>query len=143
MHSSAAVADTVRAHFERMSAGDIEGTAATIADDPDTFVIGTQGVAPSRDAWLASARGNAEMGVRWEIDDLRAREVGDAGFAAGDAIATLPDGTRLTMRMTAFLALGADGAFRLLNAHYSWAVPDEVAMPQVAAWREQLGLVAA
>lgn len=114
-----------------------------LADDPDTFPIGTQRAGANRDEWIDSIRANAEMGVAWQPDALRAFEAGDAGFAVDDTTAVLPDGTRLTMRMTAFLMRGTDGAFRIVNMHFSWAVPDEVAMPQVAAWRDQLGLVAA
>jgi hypothetical protein len=47
------------------------------------------------------------------------------------------------MRMTAVLRREADGAPRIVHQHYSWAVPDEVAMEHVQAWRTQLGLVAA
>jgi ketosteroid isomerase-like protein len=143
MQESSDVARAVQAFYERMSAGDVDGAAATLSADPDTFAIGTQRVGAGRSEWLQSVRENAAMGVRWVTGGLRAWAVGDAGFAVDDTSAVLPDGTRLTMRMTAFLAREDDGAFRIVNMHFSWAVPDEVAMPQVGAWREQLGLVAA
>jgi hypothetical protein len=45
------------------------------------------------------------------------------------------------MRMSAFVV--RDGsAFRIFNMHFSWAVPDEVALPQLDTWRDQLGLPA-
>ena len=55
----------------------------------------------------------------------------------------LPNGLRLVTRMTAVLRREADRVFRLVHQHYSWAVPAELAMEQVPAWREQLGLEAA
>jgi hypothetical protein len=33
--------------------------------------------------------------------------------------------------------------YRVFHMHFSWAVPDEVAMPQAAAWRDQLAATAA
>jgi len=44
---------------------------------------------------------------------------------------------RLPTRATAFLARDG-GAFRIFNIHFSWAVPDEIGMPQAAAWRDAL-----
>jgi len=44
--------------------------------------------------------------------------------------------------MTAVLRREGDGAFRMVHQHYSWAVPDELAMEHAPAWREQLGLAA-
>jgi hypothetical protein len=46
------------------------------------------------------------------------------------------------MRATAFLVRDEE-ATRIFNVNFSRAVPDEIAWPQVKAWREQLGLVAA
>jgi ketosteroid isomerase-like protein len=143
MQQSSDVARAVQDFYERMSAGDVDGAAATLSADPDTFSIGTQRIGAGRDEWVESVRANAAMGVRWEPGALRAWAAGDAGFAVDETTAVLPDDTRLTMRMTAFLVREGDGAFRIVNMHFSWAVPDEVALPQAGAWREQLGLVAA
>ena len=143
MQESIDVARVVEAFYARMSAGDVEGAAACLVEDPRTFAIGTQRIGPGRDEWLESIRGNAEMGVRWETGGLRAWEAGDGGFAVDETSAVLPDGMRLTMRTTAFLTRDADGSFRIFNMHFSWAVPDEIAMPRVTQWREELGLVTA
>lgn len=124
-----------------MSAGDIEGVTATLADDPEAFAIGTQRIGSDREAWLASVSENAQIGVAWSASNVRAWEAGDAGFAAGEMTATLPNGMRLPMRMSAFVV--RDGsAFRIFNMHFSWAVPDEVALPQLDTWRDHLGLPA-
>jgi len=43
--------------------------------------------------------------------------------------------------MTAVLSREPDGVFRLVHQHSSLAVPDELAIEQAPACREQLGLV--
>jgi ketosteroid isomerase-like protein len=143
MQESGAVRDAVARFYERISAGDAEGTAATIADDPGAFVIGTQRIGAGREAWLESVRENTEMGVRFEGGDVRGFAEGDAGWAVDEPTIVLPNGMRLQTRMTAVLHREPDGEWRLLHQHYSWAVPDEVAMEHASAWREQLGLAAA
>jgi ketosteroid isomerase-like protein len=142
MQHSQAVEDAVNAWCERISAGDIDGVAATLADDADAFSIGTQRIGAGREEWLESAKQVAQMGVSWSASGLRCWETADAGFAVGEITPTLPNGTSLPMRATAFLLRDGD-AMRIFNIHFSWAVPDEVAWPQVQAWREQLGLVPA
>jgi ketosteroid isomerase-like protein len=141
MQDSQAVEAAVKAWCERMSAGDVDGVAAMLADDPEAFAIGTQRIGSGRHAWLESIGEMAQMGVAWSTSDVRCWETTDAGFAAGEITAALPDGMRLPMRMSAFLVRDRD-AFRIFNIHFSWAVPDEVALPQLESWREQLGLTA-
>lgn len=138
MQQSNEVREAVARFYERISAGDTDGAVATIADDADAFVIGTQRIGGGREAWIASVRENTQMGVVFEAGEIRAWGEGDAGWAIDEPTLVLPNGMRLPTRMTAVLRRGADGAFRLLHQHYSWAVPDEVAMQHAAAWREQL-----
>ena len=139
MLHSQAVAAAINTWCERMSAGDVEGVAATLAENPEAFAIGTQRIGSGREAWLESVSEVAQMGVAWSTSDLHCWETTDAGFAAGEMTAALPDGMRLSMRISAFLVRDGDG-FRIFNLHFSWAVPDEIALPQLDAWREQLGL---
>ena len=113
MQESGAVRDAVVRFYERIGAG--------------------------REAWLESVRENTEMGVRFEGGDVRAFAEGDAGWAVDEPTIVLPNGMRLQTRMTAVLRREPDGEWRLLHQHYSWAVPDEVAMERATAWREQLG----
>ena len=140
MEQSKEVEAAVSLFYERLSQGDVEGTDATIASDPEAFVIGTQRIGAGRDSWLESVRENAEMGVAFEAGPIRAWATGDVGWAVDEPTIVLPNGLRLTTRMTAVLEREPDGVFRLLHQHYSWAVPDELAMTQVQSWREQLGL---
>lgn len=138
MKGSDEVRDTIVQFFERMSAGDVEGTAATISDDPEAFVIGTQRIGGGRDAWLESVRANASRGIVFEPGAVRAWGEGDFGRAVDEPSIVLPDGTRLRTRMTAVLRRDSPGPFRIVHQHYSWAVPDEVAIGQAQAWLEQL-----
>lgn len=140
MEESGEVRGAVARFYERLSAGDVEGTDATIDAEGGAFVIGTQRIGGGREPWMDSVRENAEMGIKFEAGNLRAFAQGDMGWAVDEPSVVLPDGTRLAMRMTAVLRRDADGVFRSLHHHYSWAVPDEVAMGEVASWREQLGL---
>ena len=140
MDESREVREAVGRFYERLSAGDVEGTSATIADDARAFVIGTQRIGDGRAAWMESVSENAAMGVVFEAGAIRAWAEGDAGWAVDEPTIVLPNGLRLTTRMTAVLHREADGVFRLLHQHYSWAVPDELAVEHAPAWREQLGL---
>lgn len=142
MEHSYDVAATIAAWYERMSAGDGDGAAALLVDDPETFAIGTQRIGPGRDEWVSSIAEMTQMGVQWSAGPLRAWEVAGAGFAVDETTALLPNGVGLTMRMTALL-VGSDDGYRIFNMHFSWAVPDEVAFEQADAWRAALGLTPA
>jgi ketosteroid isomerase-like protein len=142
MQESSEVRDVVLRFYERMSAGDIDGTSATIDDDPEAFVVGTQRIGSGREAWMDSVRDNVEAGVVFEAGAIRAWAEGDFGWAIDEPTIVLPEGTGLPTRMTAVLRRAGDGGgFRLLHQHYSVAVPDELAVEQANTWREQLGLV--
>ena len=142
MEHSQEAAATVEAWYERMSAGDAEGAAALLVDDPETFAIGTQRIGPGRDEWVASIGEMTQMGVQWSSGALRAWEAGSAGFAVDEATVRLPNGVAVAMRLTAFLVRTPDG-YRIFNMHFSWAVPDEVAFEHIGTWRAALGLAPA
>lgn len=140
MQESQEVREAVELFYERLSAGDVEGTAGTIAADQAAFVIGTQKIGGGRAEWLDSVQENATYGIAFEGGAIRGFLEGEMGWAVDEPSIVLPDGTRLTARMTAVLRREDDGVLRLVHQHYSWAVPDEVGMASVQAWREQLGL---
>jgi ketosteroid isomerase-like protein len=142
MQTSSEVCDAVTRFYERLSAGDVEGTGSTVMGDEEAFVIGTQRVGSGREARLESIRENAAMGVVFEAGPIRGWAEGRMGWAVDEPTIVLHDGTRLTTRMTAVLRHDEDGVFRLQHQHYSWAMPDEIAMGQAQAWRNQLGLAA-
>lgn len=140
MQQSNEVRAAVERFYERMSAGDIEGTSAAIADDPEAFVIGTQRLGSGREAWMGSVRENAAIGVAFNPGNIRAWAEGDTGWAVDETTIALPNGVAFIMRTTFVARRESDGVFRLLHMHASWAVPDEVALEQAPAWRDQLGL---
>jgi ketosteroid isomerase-like protein len=135
--------DAVARFYDRISAGDAEGASATIANDPDAFVIGTQRIGGGRDAWIDSIRENTEMGIAFKPGSIRAWADGDSGWAVDDTEIALPNGVSFTTRTTFVAQRETDGTFRLVHMHASWAVPDEVAIEHAHEWRAQLGLSAA
>lgn len=139
MQESQEVREAVERFYEQLGAGDVEGAAATIAADEGSFVIGTQRIGGGRAEWVDSVRENVGYGVALEAGEIRAFAEGEMGWAVDEPTFVLPDGTRLTARMTAVLRHEGDGAMRLVHQHYSWAVPDEVGMASAQAWREELG----
>lgn len=143
MLQSTEARDVVVRFYERLSAGDVDGTSATIADDQEAFVIGTQRIGHGRGPWLDSVRENAQMGVRFEAGTIRAWAEGPMGWAVDEPTIVLPDGARLPTRMTAVLRREPDGALRIVHQHFSWAVPDDVAMEHASAWHTQLRLAPA
>lgn len=138
MHASDEVREAVSRFYERLSSGDVEGSADTIDADPEACVIGTQRVGSGRAAWLESLRENAALGVVFEAGPIRAWAEGDMGFALDEPTIVLPDGVRVPTRMTAVLRRSG-GVFRHVHQHYSFAVPDEVGLEHASAWRELLG----
>ena len=63
MQQSSDAAQAVLAFYERMGAGDVDGAAAWLADDPDTFVLGTRQVGAGRAEWLESVPTTAPAGL--------------------------------------------------------------------------------
>jgi ketosteroid isomerase-like protein len=138
MQESTEVREAVLRFYERITAGDVDGAAATIADDPGAFVVGTERTGSGREAWLGSLTAYAEMQLRFEAGPLRAWANGDLGWAYDEPTVSVPDGPGLVTRHTAVLERRADGAFRFLHQHYSFAIPDDVAIEQADGWRERL-----
>lgn len=96
-------------------------------------MIGTQNIGAGRAAWLESVQENATYGIAFEAGLVRGFAEGEMGWAVDEPSIVLPDGTRLTARMTAVLRREEDGVLRLVHQHYSWAVPDEVGMASAQA----------
>ena len=138
MQESTEVREAVLRFYERVTAGDVDGAAETIADGPDAFVVGTERTGGGRQAWLGSLGAYAGMQLRFEAGPLRAWARGDLGWAYDEPTVSVPDGPGLVTRHTAVLERGADGAFRFLHQHYSFAIPDDVAIEQADGWRGQL-----
>ena len=72
MQESSEVREAVLRYYERVTAGDVDGAAATIADDPGSFVVGTERTGAGREAWLGSLAAYSDMRLRFEPGPLRA-----------------------------------------------------------------------
>ena len=129
MEPSAAVREALLTFYQRFSAGNVNAFAQSIASWPDAFVIGT-GPAEwqdGRDTWIAGyeMQITAIPGLRVEAGNVRAYAEGALGFAADQPRFVLPNGLSIPMRLTAVLRLEGT-TWKLLNAHFSAGVPDEV-----------------
>jgi ketosteroid isomerase-like protein len=137
MQHSDEVREAIDRFYERISAGDVDGTAATLAGAPETFVIGTQRIGDGRASWLESIGQNAAYGVRFEAEGGQAFAIGDGGLAVDEVSLVLPNGMRIPTRVTSVLERQGD-ALRIVHQHYSVAVPDDVAMQHASDWHTQL-----
>jgi hypothetical protein len=148
VQTSDGVARAFERFCERFNAGDLDGFDAAIAADAESFVIGTQRWTSGRAEWLGNYRalvdrglvGPQGAGLRVEVSRLRGFDEGSAGWATAWVTFVFPDGTRLPTRVTSVFR-DQDRDWKLLHAHFSIAVPDEVAGAHVAEWMEQLGEV--
>jgi ketosteroid isomerase-like protein len=146
MSSSESVVRAFERFAERFNAGDMDGFDAAIAEDADSFVIGTQRWTSGRAEWLGNYQalldaglvGPDGAGLRVEPSGLRGFDEGSAGWAVGWVTFVFPDGTRLPSRATAVFR-SDEGGWKLRHFHFSVAVPDEVAGAQAAQWLEELG----
>jgi ketosteroid isomerase-like protein len=150
MERSDAVRGAIESFCKQFSTADVAGFDASIAADPEAFVIGTQRWTSGREEWLGNFRflvDNALVlpdgsGVRVEAGDIRAYAEGSLGWAVAWITFVFAADQRLPSRFTAVLR-EESGEWKILHAHFSVAVPDELALEHVDAWMEQLGQVAA
>ena len=148
MQRSEAVEAAIERFCERFSTADVEGFAAAVADDPDAFVIGTQRATSGRAEWMGNFALLVEKGlvrpdgsgVRVEPSGIRGFAEGGFGWAAGWITFVFGPERRLPSRFTAVLR-DDGGRWRIVHAHFSVAVPDEVALEHVDAWLEDLDQV--
>jgi hypothetical protein len=131
MQQSADVREAMLGFYNRFSAGDVTSFAQGITSWDDAFVIGTgpQEWLDGRTAWVAGYQEQitAIPGIRMEAGDPRGYAEGTLGWAADRPSIVIPGGPTIPTRLTAVLRL-EDGAWKLVNAHFSIGVPDDVAM---------------
>ena len=142
MSSSDEVAQALVRFAERFNAGEIGGFDAAIAADEDSFVIGTQRWASGRAEWLGNyttlvEKGLFGAGLHLETSGVRGFDEGSAAWAVGWVTFVFPGGTRLPTRTTAVFRREHDD-WMLRHAHFSVAVPDEIATQHVEEWMRQL-----
>jgi hypothetical protein len=137
MEQSAEVRDAMLRFYDRFSAGDVEGFAQAITAWEGAFVIGTDPGewADGRATWIAGYQEQvtAIPGIRMEAGDLRGYAEGPLGWAADQPSLVVPDGSRVPTRLTAVLRL-EEGAWKLVNAHFSVGVPNEELFELLKRW---------
>lgn len=146
MERSGDVRDAVERFIHRFGAGDLDGFDASISADEEAFIIGTQRWVGDRAEWVGNFRalvdknlvGPGGLGLRIDADEIRAFGEGAFGWAVAWIAFVFPGGDRLPARFTAVLR-HEGGDWRIVHAHISVAVPDEVALKQAGGWLEQLG----
>jgi ketosteroid isomerase-like protein len=139
-HSTEAEAG-LRALYAAFDAKDQVAFADRVLDHADAFVIGTQRWSGSRAQWLANFDELVESGadIRLEESAIQAWSDGDWALAVDRPAFVLPGGAgRLPTRLSAML-VRREGRWRVAHAHFSVAVPDEVALEHAAGWLEELG----
>ena len=131
MQQSAEVREAMLRFYQRFSAGDVAEFAQGITSRDDALVIGTgpQEWLEGRATWIAGYQEQiaAIPGLRMEAGEVCGYAEGALGWAVDRPIFVLPDGTSISARATAVLRL-EDGAWKLVNAHFSIGVPDDVLM---------------
>jgi hypothetical protein len=140
MEQSAEARAAMLRFYDRFSAGDIAGFAQMITNWEGAFVIGTDPGEwqESRSSWIAGYEEQitAIPGVRLEASDLRGYAEGTLGWAADQPSFVLPDGTKISTRLTTVLRL-EDGAWKLVNAHFSIGVPNEELFDLLRRWSSE------
>lgn len=135
---SAEVRNGLLAFYDAFNTHDPARFAARLSGSEGVSVIGS---APGeghedRAAWIdAYTEGIPAAGIRLETGgSARGWQLGGAGFALDEPSFVLPNGGRLTTRLTAVLALEA-GDWKIVHLHFSVGVPDEqaVVMPEAPA----------
>jgi hypothetical protein len=129
MERSREVADALVRFYEAF--GVAEAFDSVVAPDPDAMAIGTDRRVDNRDAWQAAFGSLAGVTVeRGEIQGFRQESV---GWVVDDPTFVLPDGRSLRTRLTAVAREEGD-SWKLVQVHFSVAVPDEVALAEAAGW---------
>lgn len=130
MRESDGVREALQRFYGAFSAGDASAFERVVSRATDGMVIGTGPTEwlDGREAWLAGYREQiaAIPGIRLEAGAPRGWEEGSVGWAADRPRFVFPDGTVFPTRLTAVLRR-EEGEWRLVQAHFSLGVPDEVA----------------
>lgn len=138
MRQSVTGLDALMRWYDVFSAGDVDAFAELLtADEEAALVIGTD---PSqweagRRTWVAAYRSQLS-----QLPGLRLRsgnepscfEEGSVAWCADAPSFVLPDGTALPVRLTVVMRR-EDGAWKLVNAHFSLGVPDD-RLGDVLSW---------
>lgn len=119
----------VRRLAEAQAAGDADGLLATLSDDEETVLIGTD-----PDEWWtgpkipevvrAQIAEMQQVGIQLAATDARGFELGDVGWASDRSRFLLADGSEVNLRVTG-VAVREDGNWRFVQLHSSVGARNE------------------
>ena len=132
MRESTAVADALRTFFEKNASGDASTYDEVVSSEEAVLAIGS-----SAGEWASGQEAARDAyglpGVLIDPADVEAWENGDTGWASARPQFTIPDGPSFRLRFTAVF-LRETGAWKLVQLHASYPVPDEVAIEHPEWW---------
>jgi hypothetical protein len=133
MQASDEVAAALRSFFEKNASGDPATFDEVVSSDASVLAIGST----AREWFAGQEAVRAAYGIEgMHVDpgDVQAWESGDAGWAASRVVFSTPDGElSIRLRFTAIF-VREDGAWKLLQLHGSYPVPDEIAAAHPEWW---------
>ena len=119
--------------FGKAAPGDEESFERVFTREQDLMIIGT-----AAHEWVEGREKGAKAwgseGIRIEPGEPRGWEHDSVAWAA-DRPAFVFGSTRMPIRILAVM-LKEDGAYKIVNAHFSVGVPDEVAALHAVEWSE-------
>jgi hypothetical protein len=129
MEAAPDLRDVVVESFTAYSAGDLAFLESHISHQPGAHALGADPSEwwPDAAAMLQAAEAEASDGIRFVPGDIQAWREGSVGWVvAPNARFQLPDGREGPMRYTGVCHL-EEGAWRLVQGHWSIGVPNDVA----------------
>jgi hypothetical protein len=132
MQESTAVAEALRTFFEKNASGDVTTFDEVVSSEEAVSAIGST-AAEWHSGQVAARDAYGLPGVLIDAADVEAWENGDTGWAVARPQFTIPEGPSFRLRFTAVF-LRENGAWKLIQLHASYPVPDEVAIEHPEWW---------
>jgi hypothetical protein len=133
MEASEDVAAALRTFFEKNASGDPATFDDVVSSDESVLAIGSA----AREWFAGQTAVRAAYGIEGlQVDpgDVQAWKSGNIGWAASPVVFSAPDaGFSIRLRFTAIF-VREGGAWKLLQLHGSYPVPDEVAAEHPEWW---------
>jgi ketosteroid isomerase-like protein len=132
MQESPELRGVVEGYYAAAMEGNTDWVADTLSDSDAALAIGTdpaewwEGGATIRRMWAAQLEAGLG-GAKLEPTRLRAYEEGDVGWATDQPRVVLPNGNRVSMRITAVFRR-ENGKWRWIHSHASIGVPNQDAI---------------
>ncbi len=140
MQQSPEIVEELRRFYFACAAGDVPACATAVANEPGVLMIGTDPGEWWDDHATIVRNAETQMAALGGAFPLSAGAApvayrdGAIGWAADEPHLVVPDGTRVPLRLTAVFRAGDDGAWRIVQAHFSQGAPNEQLVgPEIAA----------